>query len=287
MTGGPGSPRCVIGASVRGAVHERDGVPNQDAVAWAGPSGDDGLVVAAVSDGHGSHKAFRSRTGARLAAAVGVDAGTEFLERLRPATPEAVDGGTCAPLAREIVDRWTAAVRSDLAAAPLRDDELEVLADIEGSQASQAVLSDPVVAYGATLLLAAVVGPFALFLQLGDGDILLVPATGHVTRPFAADPRLFANETTSLCMPEAHLEFRSAGRRLSAGSPDLVLLATDGLGNAYGDDSSFLQVGTDLRARAGAVGLDAVALQLEVFLREASAHSGDDVTVAVLWLGGR
>jgi hypothetical protein len=55
--------------------------------------------------------------------------------------------------------------------------------------------------------------------------------------------------------------------------------------NAYQDDTSFLQIGTDLLARIGAVGMDAVAAELEAFLQEAAEHSGDDVTVAVVWLG--
>jgi serine/threonine protein phosphatase PrpC len=277
--------RTVVGASVRGTVHRRDGVPNQDAVAWAGPSGHEGRVVAAVSDGHGSPKAFRSRRGAQLAVKVGVEAGAAFLERLGRAGLGALDHHAWAPLTREIVDRWAADVRADLAAGPLREHELATVAEIDGPSARRAVESDPTLAYGATLLLVAVMGSFALFLQLGDGDILVVPAAGRVARPLRDDPRLFANETTSLCMPDAAREFRVACQPLTGPGPQVLLLATDGLANAYQDDTSFLQIGTDLLARIGAVGMDAVAAELEAFLQEAAEHSGDDVTVAVVWLG--
>lgn len=274
----------VVGASVRGAVHRRDGLPNQDAMAWTPPTESGGRLVAAVSDGHGSAKAFRSGRGARLAVTVGVDAGSAFLDRLGGAGLGALDQRAWGPLTRAIVDRWAAGVRADLAAGPISEQELADLADLDGPGARRAVEANPALAYGATLLVVAVLGSFALFLQLGDGDILVVPAAGQVTRALRDDPRLFANETTSLCMPDAAREFRVACRPLTRPGPQVLLLATDGLANAYQDETSFLQVGADLLARIGAVGIDAVAGELDAFLEEASVHSGDDVTVAAVWL---
>lgn len=65
----------VVSASVQGAAHKRAGKPNQDAVldrraddAWE-------IVVAAVADGHGSSKSFRSAIGSKLA----VESATEHL----------------------------------------------------------------------------------------------------------------------------------------------------------------------------------------------------------------
>src|SRR5438105_845006 len=57
----------VTGKSVRGASHERSGLPNQDAIAWAPESGAGSRLIVAVADGHGSARSFRSQTGAEMA----------------------------------------------------------------------------------------------------------------------------------------------------------------------------------------------------------------------------
>lgn len=58
----------TLTASVRGAAHERSGLPNQDAVRVARFDEGRALLVA-LADGHGSAKNFRSQPGARLAVA--------------------------------------------------------------------------------------------------------------------------------------------------------------------------------------------------------------------------
>ena len=272
----------VIGATVRGTVHERDGLQNQDAVAWSTSDRQDRLV-AAVSDGHGSLTAFRSHTGADLAVVAGVESGQDLVDRLGPDGLAGFDERLCRPLLAEVVDRWLASVAADLAANPLLEEELASLAQRDGTAARRSVEGRPVLAYGATLLLAVVVQAFALFVQLGDGDILVVPASGPPTRPLPDDPRLLGNETTSLCMPHAEREFRFACLPVPEAGPTVFLLATDGLANAYPDEQSFRQVGTDLLERIRSKGLDAVDRELAAYLQEASRHSGDDVTVAVIW----
>jgi len=219
-----------------------------------------------------------------LAVEVGVESGQTFAGSIDRAGRAGFDDAMFSLLAQEIVEQWAAAVGADLAVRALGEDELAVLAELDGPAARQAVEGDPVLAYGATLLLAVVGESFALFVQLGDGDILVVPASGPVTRPLPDDARLLGNETTSLCMPGADREFRFACRPL-ADDATVLLLATDGLGNAYPDEGSFRQVGADLLERIRSGGLDAVAHQLDDYLREVSIHSGDDVTVAVVWLG--
>jgi serine/threonine protein phosphatase PrpC len=275
----------VVGASVRGTVHERDGIPNQDAIAWSSPGGDASQLVAALSDGHGSRTAFRSHRGAALAVRAGIRCGLALVQRLGPGGLAGFDERLRRALVVEIVEEWRTSVHEDLGTEPLRAEELGALAHRDGPAAQRAVEAEPVLAYGATLLLAVLVAPFALLLQLGDGDILVIPAWGAPTRPLPDDPRLLGNETTSLCLPHADREFRVACLPVPDDGPTAFLLASDGLGNAYPDDQSFLQVGADLLARILANGLDAVAQELETYLREASRHSGDDVTVAVIWTG--
>jgi hypothetical protein len=245
-------------------------------------------VVVALSDGHGSRKSFRSDTGAKFAVDAAVEVGRIFVEFTPTADLSAeVVEQTCSLLTAEIVSRWNRAVADHLAACPLSELELSELAQSDGAAAREAVESDPDVAYGATLMVVVVVEAFAMFLQLGDGDILVVPPSGDARRPLADDPRLMGNETTSLCMSRAEGEFRLASEPLPPDEPTVLLVATDGLGNAYPDERSFLQVGSDLVSKIREEGLDRVSQELEGYLEEASAHSGDDVTLAVVSIDPR
>ena len=62
-----------LGESVRGASHQRTGLPNQDAISWwpkkaeSPHLGEGPPLFLAVSDGHGSSKSFRSQIGSELA----------------------------------------------------------------------------------------------------------------------------------------------------------------------------------------------------------------------------
>jgi hypothetical protein len=274
--------RRVLAASVRGPTHRRDGLPNQDAMGWWGPDGR-GRVVAAVADGHGSPKSFRSQMGAQLAVAVGVSVGRMLV------TPGTAEPGPPDPdfaaVAADIVGRWAAAVEAHLETVPFRDAELAEVEEHEGWPARVAVEAEPVLAYGATLLLTVVLESAAMFLQLGDGDILTVAPSGHTSRPMPVDSRLFGNETTSLCMRAAEHQFRCGTRSLANGEVALLLLATDGLGNAYPDEAALAQVGADLLKRISEDGSDTVSGELEPYLAEAANHSGDDTTLVVVWLG--
>lgn len=275
--------RTVVGASVRGTSHVRDGRPNQDALCWYPESGCGANLVVAVSDGHGSPRCFRSDVGSSIAVSVSVDVGRELLATT-PGPPASIQDRAGGTVTAEIVDRWTRHVTQAIEARPFTAEEL---ADVEraGPLGRHAVDENPLLAYGATLLLAVVSDASALFVQLGDGDILTVGPDGRTTRPLATDTRLFANETTSLCMPGAAGEFRIGARPLLDDGLRVILLATDGFANAYPDDESFLEVGPDLVAHVRDEGLRAVSDRLEGWLGQAARHSGDDVTAAVVWFG--
>ncbi|HEY4609378.1 MAG TPA: protein phosphatase 2C domain-containing protein, partial [Ilumatobacteraceae bacterium] len=57
---------AAVTASVRGASHERNGKPNQDAVRVVQAKGSTPGLVAAVCDGHGGDRYVRSDVGSRL-----------------------------------------------------------------------------------------------------------------------------------------------------------------------------------------------------------------------------
>lgn len=274
----------VFGESVRGASHERHGLPNQDAITWTPPANQEGPIVLAVSDGHGSAKCFRSDVGARAAVETALELLTAFARRHPnpPASRNAGDGRAADELREQLVRTWTARVDEHLRRHPFTPAELEGVAARDGAAARRVVEDSPLVAYGATLLATLLTDQYLLHLQLGDGDILTVSDSGTVTRPVPADERLIANETTSLCSASAARDIRIIVSELQS-PPALVLLSTDGYSNSFRDDPSFTRVGTDLLQLISTQGAAHVVENLGAWLTEASTYgSGDDVTVGVV-----
>jgi serine/threonine protein phosphatase PrpC len=273
----------VVGQSVRGATHERAGLPNQDAIHWL-EAGNTGLpLILAVADGHGSHKSFRSETGARLAVETAAQVISDFLRGQTQTeslsmTKRAAEEWLPAALVR----RWLEAVSTHVAAHPLSEDERALPLNVQATSKQDSPSNLPV-AYGTTILAAAVAESFILYLQLGDGEILTVSEEGEVTRPLPKDERLFANETTSLCSQDAWRDFRVCFQVVSNTPPPLILLCTDGYSNSFQDEQGFLKVGSDILEMIRADGLAMVNDHLESWLTESTyAGSGDDVTLGLI-----
>jgi serine/threonine protein phosphatase PrpC len=275
----------VLGASVLGASHARSGLPNQDAIDWWPQDPGADCVVLAVADGHGSAKSFRSDVGARLAVETAQSAFRELLSGAGDLDPSTVKRALDDWLPMEIERRWKAAVHDQLAAHPLFVHEVAKLDAQQGEGARKAVEENPVLAYGTTLLAVALHEAFVACLQLGDGDILIVGDDAAVSRPIRDDPRLFANETTSLGGDQSWRDFRANFQSLAGRPPALVMLATDGYSNSFRSAEDFEAVGPDFLALLKTEGVAAVREKLPTWLSEASQKgSGDDVTVGILFL---
>lgn len=274
----------VVGQTVQGASHLRAGLPNQDAMHWEPATGVGPPLISAISDGHGSAKYFRSDVGARLAVEIAVALLTELLHsQLAPDKLTAIKRLAEERLPQELVRRWREAVARHLAESPFTPAELATLEQKDGPRARQTVEKDPFLAYGATLVAVVVTESYILYLQLGDGDILVVSDAGEVSRPLERDQRLFANQTTSLCQENVWRDVQWRFQALVEPPPALILLSTDGYANSFINEAAFLQVGSDLWEMIRTEGLDFVANQLASWLTEASqVGSGDDVTLVVL-----
>ena len=255
----PGSGRRPAFAIERviGANHLRSGKPCQDEVGVCAVAD---TVAVAVADGHGTSK--HADVGARLAVHVALDALVRFAEELGERVSKLTEVQKYAeyPLRVQIVREWTALVR-----ARAGDDET------------------PLLDYGSTILAALATPDFLLVGQLGDGDVLLVAEDGTVDIPLLADPAAFADETPSLCLPDAWHSLRM--RVLPAPSQEtLLLLSTDGYSKSYPTDTAFRQIGPDyldLIRKDGVSGLN-----LRGFLEQVTARgAGDDIGLALLyWL---
>ena len=271
----------VLTGAVRGGAHEAAGLPLQDSVGWwpgPGPGAEQRgaeRVVLAVSDGHGSRDCFRSDRGARLAVGWACLAGEEALERGALAGPVADLERAGAALVADVVQRWRASVLADLSESPPTEEEL--------AQASADWCDgDPLLAYGATLLLAVATAERLLLAQLGDGQILIVDPAGQVTCPIVPDPASVAGATSSLFQANAANACRVVALDLTAAPLDVVLLASDGYGNAFADAHWQVQVGSDVHEQLREDGPGAVRKRLASWLADAARAGGDDASLGIL-----
>lgn len=297
-----------IGKSVQGASHKHSGLPNQDAIEWYPKSGIGSPLILAISDGHGSAKSFRSHKGSCLAVKTAIKVIQEFsllsqdnqnsdvnlsnLENYKDAAERI--------LPQRIVNEWIKAVNKDLdlpencpidknftEQVNFTDEEKHSLVQKDGEVAWQAVENNRLLAYGATLLAVLVTEFFIVYVQLGDGDILQVDSKGNTTRPLKRNPKLIANETTSLCMDKAWNEFQVYTELYPKDSPKekpaLILIATDGYSNSFSTDEGFFKIGQEYRQMFKSNLIEDIGEQLEDFLQETSEKgSGDDITLGII-----
>lgn len=261
----------LSGSSI-GSVHVRDQLPLQDAVlTWTDP--ERGYAVAAVADGHGHHAHFRSDTGAAMA----VISAVEELRRILPAVAQlGADRDAAQDLLRRaaagLVETWTAKVRHHAEANPFSEAELEVSA-----------AADPLRPYGSTILAAAALPGLVLFLQIGDGDTVLVTSTGEAARPLPEDGDLDGVHTSSLCQRRPLDALRTAVLDVAERDVALVYLTTDGFGRPRVDASGWWrETGEQLLGFCRSHGLGWVRDQLPDWLAEPAKVGGDDTTMALL-----
>lgn len=241
---------------VIGASHLRSGKPCQDeAGAWAVAD----TVAVAVADGHGTSK--HAEVGARLAVQVALAALIRFAEDLgeHASSPSEVQKYAEHPLRVQIVREWADRVRIEAGNDDIR-----------------------LVDYGATLLFALATPKVLLLGQIGDGDILLVAKDGTVSAPLPADPAAFADETPSLCLPNAGHSVRV--RALPVPPQEaLLILSTDGYSKSYATDATFRQIGPDYLELVRETGISGLAPHLPEFLTKVTTQgAGDDIAVALL-----
>jgi serine/threonine protein phosphatase PrpC len=277
----------IIGETVPGASHLRAGIPNQDSILQMRESDRTLPLVVAIADGHGSPKCFRSNKGSRFVVKKSAQIVSEFLDELRGNFDLAeieTKGKDYFP--QEIVKEWRKAVEAHLKNNPFTEEELKRLEEKSGANSLELIEENPLLAYGTTSLTVAMEEDFILYLQLGDGDILNISASGEVTKPLPEDARLLANETTSMCLPKAEKDFRFFVQKISdEQSPAMVLLSTDGYLNSFASEAGFFQAGTDILAMLSTEnGFETVSENLKAWLEEATQMgSGDDSTVAIIY----
>jgi serine/threonine protein phosphatase PrpC len=259
----------AIGATARGAMHVKSGLPNQDCHAYIPATRHGDGIILAVADGHGDPRCVRAEVGARFAVAAATERGRDFMDATFAEPSATFSSGVVAnELVPSIVAEWRAAVARHLAEHPWSADERAAIDVRAGGQ----------MPYGCTLLVAAILGRVLVLVQIGDGDILAVRADGAVDRPIGPAAALVGGETLSLATNDtanassvALLELDEATR--------LVLLATDGYANSFDDSAWEHPIGADYMRLLEDHGPEWIEDQLPEWVEASAAAAGDDVTV--------
>jgi serine/threonine protein phosphatase PrpC len=259
----------IIAESIKSANHPL----NQDAKKYFIPK-DKEYVVVAVADGHGSRKCFRSNIGSEFAVEVLLKIFRQYFSSNTFDYLPTGFSGTKENLAKTIHRQWLEKVKNHLVNNPFSPEE--ELVDIK-------VLKNQIISYGTTLLGALITKNYIIYLQLGDGDILVV-SENAVTRPIPKDENLIANETYSLCDKEADSLFRFYFQPIIGQFPDLILLSTDGYSNSFPNDNEFQKTALDYNNLYKEEGLDFIRKNITGWLTDTTVHgSGDDLTTILVF----
>ncbi len=280
--------------SVTGSSHTRLSTCNQD-FGFVEIISDGNILIAAVADGHGSKKCFRSERGSKFAVESALSNFKSYIIDL-PASdiPSAIRNDINIVMPRAIVRDWQRKVDLDLLENPPTCSDFEKLSESERKNFE----SNPRVAYGSTLVAALVMSEISAFIQIGDGDLLIVTDledSQNAIKPIPPDPKSFANYTASLSSNELNTtekrphggggpwsDFRTRFIDNNSTPPAFVLLSTDGYPNAFINDTAFQSVVSDIISVIKTEGWEMVRSHMPIWLEDASKNgSGDDATVAI------
>lgn len=272
--GGPAGPLLSFHVTVRGAAHLRQGRECQD---FSGCARMGEAAAAAVADGHGDIRYFRSALGSRFAVESALEAVRALMKCGGACAGRADAEDEMAQLKKNVILKWNHKVRRHLRGHPFLEEELAPLS--EGRRARLCRGEDAESAYGTTLIAAAVAPEFWFGLQIGDGDCVAGMGDGSL-RIVPKEEGLAGNWTTSLCEPDAIDKFHHL---FSRERPVSVALTTDGVRNSFSSEEYYMSF---IRKVIGAFAerkLLRTRRELEAFLREMTRRgSGDDLSVAGL-----
>lgn len=268
--------QIVFGKSVQGASHIRSNTECQDSHKKV--ICEDGAIIMAVADGHGSKSCPYSRTGSKIAVNVFCDIlknlydgyadhPEQLLSYLNREGDITVSKAIDSEWKRRVVERHKKSKRSIT--------KLE-----DGSNDLSSIYKQ----YGSTLLGILIAKEFIFAFQLGDGDICYVNSAGL---ELVIEPeKILGVETHSLSRDKAWEKAITCVRRMNVENsiPSMFTLSSDGYANSYKSEEEFHTTVTEYLALMNEHGAQAVEESLPTWLSETSTMGcGDDITMMVAY----
>jgi serine/threonine protein phosphatase PrpC len=274
----------TLGNSIRGPNHQVSGLPNQDSIRICSGA-DSKETIIAVADGHGSSIHFRSGTGSQIA----VDTAVEVLSNKFRNLDVLEMKGCIDDIPDLICKAWNKRTILHYAHNEFSQNELTLLEDqIWGRDFLEQVKLNARIAYGTTLLVVGISASLILYMQIGDGDILVVDEEGNTRKPLPDDIQYSRYQTKSLCSEKAELDFRITIEDIDNTNPVLVAASTDGYSNSFRKSEDFLKVGNAYRDLLRIIGPHLLQKILnDLLLRTTSSGSGDDISIAMAYRSDR
>ena len=263
--------------SEKGARHEKDNMPCQDSAMEYMDMNLPAVIVAAA-DGHGSEECFRSGRGAHFAVECAIECIKKFICTIRTIRENNISASFIATesieskqeksqeqkylmqLSNSIITDWNKKVEEDYANEPFGLPEYIELA------------------YGTTLMAAAITDDYWFGLQIGDGKCVVLSDDGIFSQPIPADEKCFMNITTSMCDCDASHEFRYY---FGTDIPSAIFIGTDGVDNSLKDDVQLYELYRRITGDFAAKGFDEESAEIKRFLPMLTKKgSGDDISIA-------
>lgn len=272
--------RYVFGKSVKGATHEKNGLPLQDNCKIEEIS--DKITIIAVADGHGSSKCPRSDRGSLIA----VNTFCTVMKNYLLNYGREKDGLTNLVtflnregdmrFAQDICEEWQTRVKQSY-----YKNKAENVKDNNGNVDWKKVYS----LYGTTLLGMLITDTFVFSFQIGDGDINYI--TSDEISTLVEPEKFLGTETHSLSKTDAWRKSVASVRRKneSDDAPYLYMLSTDGFSNSFVNEDEFHKTCREYYRMISEHGYEAVRDNLAKWLKETSELGcGDDITVVMAYI---
>ena len=272
--------RIVFGTSVQGASHIRSDVECQDS--WKKTIRNDGTIIMAVADGHGSKNCPYSKTGSCIAVNVFCKTMSEYIEHFSSSSDQLLtylnrEGETT--FAQKICFEWQRCVKKTH-----RNKKRDFPIIESGEKAGETDFSKVYEQYGTTLLGLVLANDFLFAFQLGDGDIVFISA--NRIEPVIKGDKILGVETHSLGREDSWKKAITTVRRIdnNEDASSMFLMATDGFSNSYKNEDEFKKTCFEYLDMINQYGVKAVKENLKSWLSETSEMGcGDDITVLIAY----
>ncbi|MBQ8928129.1 MAG: protein phosphatase 2C domain-containing protein [Oscillospiraceae bacterium] len=230
--------------SVIGASHTAKGTVCQD---FSDFKVYENYALAAVADGHGSKKHFRSDVGARMAVAATVQTVASYYADA-PAFEESFERDPkrlIRKIEKQIISRWDRAILRHLQENPFTALERAPFSEEEFED----IRTESI--YGTTLIAVVYGRKFTFGIQIGDGSMVVIDQDAQAEMPIIDDESCPANLTASMSNSNAIDLFNSF---YTMEAPLAVFVSTDGLYTSFRSSEDFLDYHTIIASHLGQLG---------------------------------
>ena len=260
--------QVVFGKTIQGAAHIRNNVECQDSHECR--ILDDGTIVMAVADGHGSSNCPYSSIGANTAVSLFCNIMTKIHNEY--SDPEQIP---TIDISKAIEQEWKKHIRQT------HKTTIKKHRNLSKTRMNLDLIYH---LYGTTLLGMMITKNYFFGLQLGDGDICYVNQKG--LRKVIEPEKILGIETHSISRKNAWEKALTVLHRFDPEKdlPKMFSLTTDGFANSYKSENDFHIALSDYLKMINEHGMEAVKNNLPDWLRETSSMGcGDDITMLIAY----